>query len=436
MSAVLVATLVEGEAVLRFPYDERLRLLLRAIPGRRWDPEARVWRVPLDPDRAHALSALLATIPHRVELSDALGRALDRRRAKRQRGEVLLDLARPDENWWFSFATDTASDLVEVLLEHPGARRVPDIGRGLLPLAADAAKIVRACLGADAPLRLTDDARHALAEAERGGAPRAQPAAEPLAFDAELRRDRRGRNWILVGADYAPFARSLAGQHRLSVLDGPAGSVALAALQEDAFPILELLAELGLRSVDPVVERWLERTTVWRGTIEVDGPAEAPVFVLVGDNQRLPTALRQRASAKHGGASLPLTLESWRAIDAHRPEGWISRAAKRCVAALEEGRPAPPAVLELSVHEQPTFVLAPGHDLKLLEEFARLPGVTPSRAVRDSHEHDHLPAISVDPFWVPELDRFISEREPWVAEDALARLQGDPPGARPSRGAR
>ena len=59
MPAAFVATLVEGEAVLRFPYDDRLRLSLRAIPGRRWDPEARVWRVPLDPDRAHALSALL-----------------------------------------------------------------------------------------------------------------------------------------------------------------------------------------------------------------------------------------------------------------------------------------------------------------------------------------------------------------------------------------
>ena len=31
MPAALVATLLEGEAVLRFPYDDRLRLLLRAI---------------------------------------------------------------------------------------------------------------------------------------------------------------------------------------------------------------------------------------------------------------------------------------------------------------------------------------------------------------------------------------------------------------------
>jgi hypothetical protein len=35
------ASLVDGEAVLRVPYDERLRQLLRALPGRRWDPVER-----------------------------------------------------------------------------------------------------------------------------------------------------------------------------------------------------------------------------------------------------------------------------------------------------------------------------------------------------------------------------------------------------------
>src|SRR5580704_13074345 len=105
MPAALVATLLEGEAVLRFPYDDRLRLLLRAIPGRRWDPEARVWRVPLDPDRAHALTALFESLPYPVDVSDALGRGLARRRAKRSAGEVVVALARPDNDWWFSFAT-------------------------------------------------------------------------------------------------------------------------------------------------------------------------------------------------------------------------------------------------------------------------------------------------------------------------------------------
>lgn len=425
-SAAFIATLVEGEAVLRFPYDDRLRLLLRAIPGRRWDPDARVWRVPLDPERAHALAGLLASVPYQVEVSDALGRAIERRRAKRSPAELVVDLARPDENWWFSFATDKAPELVEVLLEHPDAYRVPAIERGLLPVDQRGSEILRSCLDDGSGLRLTDDARHALAETLQGGRSggHVDPAVESLAFDVELRRDRRGGEWILIHPDHAPLARALADASRLELLDGQAGSVALAARQADAVAIVDLLVELGLRSVDPHVDRWVERTTVWRGTIEVDGPRGAPVFLLLGDNERLPTALRDVASRCRGGSRLPLTLESWRLIDAQRLQGWISHAAKRCVAALEAGQPAPPAVLELSaVHEQPTFVLAPGHDMGMLDEFASLAGATINGNRRGGREHDRLPAIVADPFWVPELDRFISEHDPWVAADALARLQ-------------
>jgi SWI/SNF-related matrix-associated actin-dependent regulator of chromatin subfamily A-like protein 1 len=422
MPASFIATLAEGEAVLRFAYDDRLRLLLRTIPGRRWDPDARVWRVPLDPDRAHALTSLLETVPYQLEVSDALGRALARRRGKRSSRELLVDIARPDNDWWFSFATDTAPDLVETLLEHPEAYMVPAIERALLPLDKRAVRILRSCLKCDSRLRLTDDARDALTDVERGPVRPKQPTVASLAFEVELRRDRRGGNWILIGPEQAPLVWAMAEASELELLDGPAGSVALAAVQANAVSIAELLAELDLRTVDPQVGRWLERAATWRGTIEVDGPREAPTFLLVGDNERLPTALRDRVTACRDGATLPLTLESWRLIEAQPLDGWISHAAKRCVAALEAGRPAPPAVLELSaVHEQPTFVLAPGHDFQLLGAFARLPGVL--AGATGHHEHHHFPAISADPFWVPELDRFIAEQDPWVAPDALACLQ-------------
>lgn len=409
MPAPFIVTVFDGEAVLHFPYDDRLRLLLRAIPGRRWDPEGRVWRLPLDPERAHALAKLLDASPYRVEVSEAFDRALTRRLAKRPRNEVLVDLARPDNDWWFSFATDTVPDLAQSLLEHPGAYRLEDIERGLLPVDELAAGIVRSCLERDSRLRLTDDARHALTEIVRGPARRPQAPARSLRSEVELWRDRRGRNWIVIAPEHATLARALAEAGGLELLDAPAGSVALAAVQPDAVAIGELLGELEPGSVDPHVERWLARTTIWRGTIEVDGPRQAPVFLLLGDNERLPSALRDLATACHGGASLPLTLESWRMIDATPLQGWISDAAKRCVDALEAGRPAPPAVLELSTgHAQPSFVLAPGHDHEMVEQFARLAGAA---------------AITADPFWVPELDRFISEHEPWVAPDALARLQ-------------
>ena len=426
MPAAFVATLVNGEVALRFPYDDRLRLLVRSIPGRRWDPEARVWWVPLDPDRAHSLTALFESVPYSVDVSDALGRALARRRAKRPPAELLVDLARPDSNWWFGFATDGVRDLVELLLEHPGAYRVPAIERGLLPVDQQAAEILRAGSEQDSRLRLTDDARHALTEVVRAPVPRSEPSVQSPVYDVEMRRDRRGRNWILIASEHAALARALAHASALQLLDGPADSVAVAAAQADGVQIAELLAQLDVRALDPQVDRWIERTATWRGTIEVDGPRDAPVFLLLGDNERLPSALRERAMRSRGGACLPLTLDSWRAIDSEPLQGWISHAAKRCVVALEAGRPAPPAVLELSeIHDQPTFVLAPGHDLGMVEEFARLFGSrpTPAGRQRGGHQHDQLPAIVADPFWVPDLDRFIAEHEPWVAPGALDRLQ-------------
>ncbi len=357
-SSSFSASLDRDEAVLRFPYDDRLRRLLRAIPGRRWDPVERAWLVPLDPDRAEALARLLANAVREPLVSDPLRRAIERRRRRRRGDECLLDLVRPDENWWLGFATDAARGPVAALLEHPDAYSLPVIGRGLIPLDEHAARIVDA-LGATSGLRLSELARRALrARDERAGA---EDRATPV-------RDRRDR--------------------------APA----------------ELAAE-------------------WHGHIEVTGPSEEPVFLLLGDVARLPPVLRERAVSAPGGAAVPLSLDSWGLIEGQL-RGWLGAGARRCIEALVQGRPAPPAVLERSiVHEEETFVLAPGHDRALLEEFAALtgalpPGPRPDRLGRPaSHEHARMPALRADPFCVQELDRFLAAREVWVAPAALALLQ-------------
>jgi SWI/SNF-related matrix-associated actin-dependent regulator of chromatin subfamily A-like protein 1 len=152
-----------GEAVLRFPYDERLRQLLRAIPGRRWDPVGRAWCLPLDPpDRAEALARLLEGMPDESQVSEELTRTIARRRARRHRGECLVDLARPDAHWWLGFATDTAPDLVSALLEHPRAHSLPAIGRALVPLDDDAARTIDVLQERSECLRLSHAARRAL----------------------------------------------------------------------------------------------------------------------------------------------------------------------------------------------------------------------------------------------------------------------------------
>lgn len=159
----LSASLVRGEAVLRFPYDERLRRILRAIPGRRWDPVGRVWCLPLDPpDRAEALARLLEDLAGTAQVSEELARTIARRRARRHRDECLIDLVRPDAHWWLGFATDTAPDLVRTLLEHPRAHALPAIGRALIPLDEDAARTVETLREQSERLRLSHAARRAL----------------------------------------------------------------------------------------------------------------------------------------------------------------------------------------------------------------------------------------------------------------------------------
>ncbi len=365
MISPFLASLDGGEAVLRFPYDDRLRLLLRAIPGRRWDPGEKAWRIPLDPERAEALARLLAGLPGKPQISDALARAMARRRARRRDGECVIDMVRPDENWWLSFPTDIGEDLLQALAQHPDARDLPVIGRGMIPLDERSERIVGAlCAQESRRLRLTEDAMHALTEvAQRARAAQQAPGRGPLDAEADTGRERAGR----------------------------------------------------------------EHAKRWHGTIEVAGERDAPEFLLLGDIDRLPPALRERAASAPGGASVPLTLESWQLME-QQIHGWISQAARRCVAALREGRPAPGAVLEVSsVHEDPTFVLVPGHDGAQCEEFAALACASvfsrPPARRGAGQEHARMAAIRADPFCVPELDRFLAGHGTWVDPEALVLLQ-------------
>jgi SWI/SNF-related matrix-associated actin-dependent regulator 1 of chromatin subfamily A len=422
----LQATLEQGEAVLRFPYDDMLRKLLRAIPGRRWDPGERAWIVPLDPERAQAVALLLESLPQPPVVSDSLARSLARKRAARSHDECVLDLARPNESWWLTFATDRAPGIVEALLEHSDAHELPTIGRALIPLDEQAARLVDTLPAEAGRLRLSEDAAHALTEVSQ------RPAARPgaMRYDVELKRDRRRKHWVLIAAEHAPPARALAARGGLRALEGPESTFALAAVEHDAHLIAELLGQLELAGIDPRVQSWLARATSWRGTIDVAGESDEPVFLLLGDPMGLAPKLRERAVSAPGGVTVPLTLHSWRAIEQNM-HVFISAATRRCVAALEEGRPAPPAVLELSsLHEDPTFVLAPGHDVSQLDAFGALRGASPHRHVAATRtplsrrrDHGQLPSIRADPFCVEELDRFLAERDIWIEPEALGVLQ-------------
>jgi len=343
----LDVSLAAGEAVLRFPYDERLRQLLRTIPGRRWDPEERVWRLPLEPEPAAALARLLSTLRCELRVQEDLVRALRRACSRRRHGDLPLELARPDGRWWLSFPLDTAPELAAELLGHPDGYDVAALGRGLIPIDERSLGLLRELHQRGGRLRVSAAVRRALRELEE---PRSCPEGDELADDDHSRR-----------------------------------------------PIREWLGTIDVASRD----------------VERDGE---PVFLLLGDSARLPQAVRDCATGAPGGVTVPLTPESWALMDGEL-RGWVTPAARRCIAALREGRPAPPAVLELAAgREGPSFVLAPGHDPAQQLAFAALPGALPGR-------RGGMPEICADPFCVPQLDRFLADSGVWVHPRALALLQ-------------
>jgi len=104
----------------------------------------------------------------------------------------------------------------------------------------------------------------------------------------------------------------------------------------------------------------------------------------------------------------------------------MSPAAKRCVAAVQDGRPPPPAVLELSGTDQDaTFVLAPGHAPGLLAEFAGMRGAL----VRDrprpggGREHAAYPRFAPIPSACPNWTTSSPHNDVWVEPGTLVLLQ-------------
>ncbi len=163
---LVTAWLEEREAVLRFAFDERLKALLRAIPGRRWDPIERVWRVALTPESAESVAGWLAALSPPAHIEPALETALATQRAARDPDECLIELVRFDDDRWLTCCADAPCEPVAALIAHPRALTLPAIARVLLPLDDEAAELVRvACL--DHPRAwLSPAAERAVAERE------------------------------------------------------------------------------------------------------------------------------------------------------------------------------------------------------------------------------------------------------------------------------
>ena len=318
--ASFTASLQREEAVLRFPYDEGLRMLLRAIPGRRWDPADRAWCIPVEPEQAEALARLFSGLPAEPQVSPQLEHVIARRRSRRRLSECLVDLARPDSDWWLSFATDAAAEPVSALLAHPHARDMPAIGRALVPLDDESVATLTGS-GEGEVLRLSDQLRRALRtrsgevqEREvaigdrRGAGADADREGAQAGHEVQFRRDRTGEHWIVVDAARARHAEVLAAQAGLRTARAAGGAVGIAAIEHDA------------EQIDELIEK-IEAATSTRGS-GMDHPCE---HLARHDRGRGPAsgrcsccsatraACRRRCArrrARGRGRGVPLTLDS------------------------------------------------------------------------------------------------------------------------------
>ena len=410
-------------------------------PGRRWDPADRAWCIPVEPEQAEALARLFSALPGEPDVSAQLEHVIARRRSRRRLSECFVDLARPDSDWWLSFATDAAAEPVAALLAHPDARDMPAIGRALVPLDDESvATLTELGDGEGEVLRLSDPLRRALRarsgevqerEVAIGEARRDEtqttPGGELAGHEVQFRRDRSGEHWIVVAGPRARHAGVMAARAGLRTAQAAGGAVGIAAIEHDAEQIDEVLAEIEAVDVDPRVRAWITRARTWRGHIEVQGPGagEEPVFLLLGDFHRLPGGTARASRQRAGGSQRPADArelaadrgasrgldEPRRTALRERPQGGAPGSA-RGARALGPPRRRPPSCSRRATSRSCS------------RSSPELRGALRAEPGRGSvHEHARLPSIRADPFCVPELDRFLAGSSVWLEPEALSLLQ-------------
>src|SRR5689334_8151061 len=95
----------EGVALLRSPWDPRLKRVIRAIPGRRWDEELQGWMIRLTPDRAESIARLLRALPVFEAAPEAM-EAIEAYRDRRNLRKPLIEGVTPDDEYCLSFCDD------------------------------------------------------------------------------------------------------------------------------------------------------------------------------------------------------------------------------------------------------------------------------------------------------------------------------------------
>lgn len=177
----------------------------------------------------------------------------------------------------------------------------------------------------------------------------------------------------------------------------------------ERFPELTTSTEVDiwLRGLE---DRWIGLVTATR----YDGRGWFALRTRAG---QVPDQLREGAVERDGELLVPLTREAAETLSDQRGAK-LDAAARRCLAALEAGEDAPPALLALRHGvDGPGLVLEPLWDPDVAEAFDRLPGVMPGSRT-----------LSPDPWIVEPLEEFMALHEVAVdpsAEETLEELRAE-----------
>ena len=112
--------LAEGWCQVWFPYNDRLIQLIRAVPGRKWDPESRMWCVPAAREKELLLTRQASDVRIRREQSAAAQDA----EPPQPIGISKMDLQRAGGVLILGFAYDKG--MLSVVRKVPGRRWFPD----------------------------------------------------------------------------------------------------------------------------------------------------------------------------------------------------------------------------------------------------------------------------------------------------------------------
>src|SRR5260221_8705529 len=126
----------ESTCFIRSPYEARLRRAIRAIPGRFWDPEEKVWRIRLGPDRAEAVARLLESFPALVP-AEGTHEKLAALRRRRETGSPGIESVVAEGVVCLSVCDDVEHPLLDELRESFEVIPHPEIGRVCIPISPD-----------------------------------------------------------------------------------------------------------------------------------------------------------------------------------------------------------------------------------------------------------------------------------------------------------